>query len=61
MRLIDAEADLAEGMAHLAAVCPVWARVLPQIGPIPLRRRPDGFAAILDAVISQLDRILTAE
>lgn len=53
MRLIDAEADLAEGMAHLAAVCPVWARVLPQIGPIPLRRRPDGFAAILDAVISQ--------
>lgn len=53
MRLIGAEADLAEGMAHLAAVCPVWARVLPQIGPIPLRRRPDGFAAILDAVISQ--------
>lgn len=53
MRLIDAEADLAEGMAHLAAACPVWARVLPQIGPIPLRRRPDGFAAILDAVISQ--------
>lgn len=53
MRLIDAEADLAEGMAHLAAVCPVWARVLPQIGPIPLRRRRDGFAAILDAVISQ--------
>ena len=53
MRLIDAETDLAEGAAHLAAVCPVWARVLPQIGPIPLRRRPDGFAAILDAVISQ--------
>ena len=53
IRLIDAETDLAEGAAHLAAVCPVWARVLPEIGPMPLRRRTDGFPAILDAVISQ--------
>ena len=53
MRLIAAEADLAEGAAHLAAVCPVWARVLPDLGPLPLRRRADGFGALLDAVVSQ--------
>ena len=53
MRLIAAEADLAEGAAHLAAVCPVWARVLPDLGPLPLRRRADGFPALLDAVVSQ--------
>lgn len=53
MRLIETEADLAEGTAHLAAVCPVWAGALPQIGPLTLRRREDGFAAMLGAVVSQ--------
>lgn len=45
--------DLACGAAHLAQVCPVWARVLPQLGPLPLRRRSDGFAAIAQAVTGQ--------
>ena len=40
-------------LAHLAAADPVWAAVLPEIGPLPLRRREDGFAAILGAVVSQ--------
>ena len=53
IRRIDSADDLAEGAAHLAAICPVWARVLPQIGPLRLRRRPDGFGAILGAVVSQ--------
>lgn len=53
MRLIESEADLAEGAAHLAVACPAWARVLPQIGPLPLRRRAAGFGAIRDAVVSQ--------
>lgn len=53
MRLIRTEADLAEGAAHLARVCPVWARVLPQIGPLPLRRREDGFKAIAGAIVAQ--------
>ncbi|WP_052081255.1 DNA-3-methyladenine glycosylase family protein [Paracoccus halophilus] len=35
------------------AVCPVWARELPVLMPLPLRLRPDGFAAIRDAVVSQ--------
>ncbi|WP_348524746.1 DNA-3-methyladenine glycosylase family protein [Paracoccus marinaquae] len=53
MRLIETEADLAEGAAHLAAVCPVWARALPEIGPLPLRRRRDGFEAIASAIVGQ--------
>ena len=53
MRLIGTEAVLAEGAAHLARVCPVWARVLPQIGPLPLRRREDGFEAIAGAIVAQ--------
>ncbi|WP_299839957.1 DNA-3-methyladenine glycosylase 2 family protein [uncultured Paracoccus sp.] len=53
MRLIESAEDLAEGSAWLAQVCPVWARVLPDLGPLPLRRRADGFSAIVDAVVGQ--------
>lgn len=59
MRIIAAEADLAEGRAHLAAVCPVWAAALPGLD-LPLRRRSDGFAAILDAIIGQQISIAAA-
>lgn len=52
-RLIETDADLAEGAAHLASVCPVWARVLPDLGPLPLRRRADGFGAVMSAIVSQ--------
>ncbi|MDS9468066.1 DNA-3-methyladenine glycosylase 2 family protein [Paracoccus sp. MBLB3053] len=53
MRLIRDAADLEEGAAHLAHVCPVWARVLPEIGPLPLRRWDEGFVSIRDAIVSQ--------
>lgn len=59
-RLIQSEADLAEGIAHLVAVCPVWARVAPDLGPVPLLRRADGFAALADAVVGQLISISAA-
>lgn len=52
-RVIEAEGDIAEGTAHLASVCPVWARVLPELGPLPLRRREDGFGAVMSAIVSQ--------
>ena len=60
MRLIETEADLAEGAAHLSAVCPVWARILPQLGPLPLRRRSDGFEAIANAIVGQQISIAAA-
>ncbi|MFG6082039.1 DNA-3-methyladenine glycosylase [Paracoccus litorisediminis] len=53
IRVIRGSADLDEGAAHLARVCPVWARVLPQLGPLPLRRWDEGFVSIRDAVVSQ--------
>lgn len=53
MRLIETEADLAEGATYLAMVCPVWARVLPDIEPLPLRRWQDGFEAIASAIVGQ--------
>ena len=51
--MIRDAADLAMGAAHLARVCPVWARALPELGPLPLRRWEEGFPSIRNAVVSQ--------
>ena len=51
--VIRDSADLEAGAAHLMAVCPVWARELPALLPLPLRRRDQGFGAICDAVVGQ--------
>lgn len=59
MRVIESEADLDEGRAHLAAICPVWEKALPALD-LPLRRRTDGFPAILDAIIGQQISIAAA-
>ena len=48
--LIRDPADLEAGAAHLMQVCPVWARELPALLPLPLRRWDEGFVAIRDAV-----------
>ncbi|MEO0379645.1 MAG: DNA-3-methyladenine glycosylase 2 family protein, partial [Pseudomonadota bacterium] len=50
---IETEADVAEGAAWLGAQHPAMARALDVAGPLPLRRRPDGFAALLNAIIGQ--------
>lgn len=60
MRLIETPEDLAEGAAYLSAICPVWAQVLPQLGPLPLRRRNDGFEAIASAIVGQQISIAAA-
>ncbi|MFL4470950.1 DNA-3-methyladenine glycosylase [Tateyamaria armeniaca] len=52
-RIIKTEADVAEGAAWLATRDPALARALEQAGPLPLRRRPDGFAALFNAIIGQ--------
>ncbi|MTE00355.1 DNA-3-methyladenine glycosylase 2 family protein [Paracoccus sp. YIM 132242] len=48
-------------MAHLVAVCPVWARVAPDLGPLPLLRRAEGFEALAGAVIAQLISVAAAD
>jgi len=57
-RLIETEAHLAEGAAHLLRIEPRFAPAL--VEPLPLRRRPDGFGALVDAVISQQVSVASA-
>jgi DNA-3-methyladenine glycosylase II len=52
-RIIETAEDLAEGAAHLAAVEPRFAEALELTGPLPLRRRPDGFETLFTAIVSQ--------
>ncbi|MEL6793255.1 MAG: DNA-3-methyladenine glycosylase 2 family protein [Pseudomonadota bacterium] len=53
MRIIETQADVNEGAAALAGICPRLAEALSIIGEAPLRRRADGFAALLQAIVSQ--------
>ncbi len=53
MRIVETPADVAEGAAFLAAACPRMAHALEIIGQPPLRRREDGFPALLNAIVSQ--------
>jgi len=53
MRIIASEADVVEGAAHLARIEPRFAHALQQTGPLPLRRRKDGFEELLAAIVSQ--------
>ncbi|WP_417278272.1 DNA-3-methyladenine glycosylase family protein [Celeribacter sp.] len=52
-RIITCDADVAEGAAHLAAMDPRFAEALRLTGPLPLRRRKDGFEELLGAIVSQ--------
>lgn len=59
MRLIETSDDLAEGAAYLARH-PRMAAALALTGPLPLRRQPDGFAALLDAITGQQVSVASA-
>lgn len=59
-RLIQTDADVVEGAAWLAAHDPALARALEIAGPLPLRRRPDGFAAVLNAIMGQQVSVASA-
>lgn len=52
-RIIETDACVAEGQAWLAASDPRFARAFALTGPLPLRRREDGFAALMSAIVSQ--------
>ena len=52
-RIIETPACVAEGAAWLASVEPRFAAALKETGPLPLRRRPDGFEQLLSAIVSQ--------
>lgn len=52
-RIIRGDACVAEGAAHLSQQDPRFARALALTGPLPLRRKPDGFEQLLSAIVSQ--------
>ena len=59
-RVIIGDACVAEGMAWLSARCPKMKAAYAQTGPLPLRRKPDGFAELLSAIISQQVSVASA-
>ena len=52
-RIIIAPTCVAEGAQWLATAEPRFAEALKLSGALPLRRRPDGFAQLLSAIVSQ--------
>jgi DNA-3-methyladenine glycosylase II len=52
-RILATQACMAEGATWLTRAEPRFGRVLELCGPPPLRRREDGFDALLSAIISQ--------
>src|SRR5215813_557164 len=61
MRLIESEADIAEGLGYLAKRDRRLRRVMQLAGPVPLRRRPSGFAGLARIVVGQQVSIASAE
>ncbi|MFY1707665.1 DNA-3-methyladenine glycosylase family protein [Tritonibacter scottomollicae] len=59
-RIIETPACVAEGAAWLAARDPRFAQALSVTGPLPLRRKPDGFAQLLSAIVSQQVSVASA-
>jgi DNA-3-methyladenine glycosylase II len=59
-RIITTPACVAEGADWLAAYDPRFAAALEQTGPLPLRLRPDGFAQLLSAIVSQQVSVASA-
>ncbi len=60
MRVIETKDCIAEGAAWLAAQNPRFAHALTLTGPLPLRRQPDGFSALLDAITGQQVSVASA-
>ncbi|MDM8165383.1 DNA-3-methyladenine glycosylase 2 family protein [Roseovarius sp.] len=52
-RIIETLADVEEGADYLERVCPRLAEARRLTGPLPLRRKPEGFAELLSAIVSQ--------
>ena len=60
-RIIRGDACVAEGAAYLADLDPRFRAALDATGPLPLRLRKDGFAALLDAIVSQQVSVAAAD
>ncbi len=59
-RIIETSACVIEGVQWLAARDARFAAALELTGPLPLRRKPDGFAELLSAIVSQQVSVASA-
>jgi DNA-3-methyladenine glycosylase II len=59
-RLIQTPECVAEGVAYLCQVDQVMARAYAITGPLPLRRKADGFDQLLNAIVSQQVSVASA-
>ena len=59
-RVIQTDACVAEGAAWLCQAEPQFARAMAGLPPLPLRRKPDGFAELLSAIVSQQVSVASA-
>ncbi len=59
-RIIETADCVAEGVGWLCAQDPRLALAYAQTGPLPLRRKPDGFAELLSAIVSQQVSVASA-
>ena len=54
MRRIDSLDDIADGLVELARTDLRLARAIELSGPVPLRRKPPGYAALAEIILSQM-------
>ncbi|WP_299983207.1 DNA-3-methyladenine glycosylase [uncultured Ruegeria sp.] len=59
-RIIETSDCVTEGAEWLAGACAKMAYAMEQTGPLPLRRKPDGFAQLLSAIVSQQVSVASA-
>ncbi len=60
-RIIHSHDCIAEGTAWLSQTEPRFAHALKLAGPPPLRRHPDGFEALFDAIVGQQVSVAAAD
>jgi DNA-3-methyladenine glycosylase II len=60
-RIIETEADIAEGADWLARTEPRFAHAIAVAGPVPLRRRPGGFEGLLRVIVGQQLSVAAAD
>jgi DNA-3-methyladenine glycosylase II len=54
MRRIDSTDEIADGLLELARMDVRLARAIELSGPVPLRRKPPGYAALTEIILSQM-------
>ena len=59
-RIIESNDCVAEGAEALIRACPRLAHAYALTGPLPLRLKPDGFAELLSAIVSQQVSVASA-